>query len=146
MTPVSGSDLEAFTVDASLRTRQIGTGGLARLSATKDTILFIRASRRTNANPSTASGCDPPPQPTNATPTNAPPPTTKAAAGPPPSPPATTPPSAPSPSRRAPSNPPSQQPPTTYTVDVAHNVEHLTVAPTAAGTATYTITPTDADT
>ena len=44
MTPASGSVLEAFTVDASLNTRQIGANGLARLSATSDTILFIRAS------------------------------------------------------------------------------------------------------
>ena len=51
MTPVSGSDLEAFTVDASLRTRQIGTDGIARLSATKDTILFIRASGGPPRNP-----------------------------------------------------------------------------------------------
>ena len=146
MTPVSGSDLEAFTVDASLNTRQIGTGGLARLSATKDTILFIRASSGPRETLYTVR-LRPPATPnqraadqrtatnnkgggwTTTTITTRNNPTLSGLAV--------------SPGTLDPAFAAATH---TYTVDVAHNVEHLTVTPTAAGTNTYTITPTDADT
>ena len=145
MTPVSGSDLEAFTVNASLRTRRIGPGGITRLSATKDTILFIRASgghretlytvrlrppaaaNQRTADQRTATNNKGGGWTTTITTRNNP--TLSALAV--------------SPGTLDPAFAAATH---TYTVDVAHNVEHLTVAPTAAGTATYTITPTDADT
>ena len=139
MTPVSGSDLEAFTVDASLRTRQIGTDGIARLSATKDTILFIRASggpRETLYTvrlrpPATASLRTTPKNKgggwtTTITTRNNP--TLSALAVSP-----------------GTLDPAFNAATTDYTVEVAHDIEHLTVTTTAAGTATYTTTPTDAD-
>ena len=147
MTPVSGSDLEAFTVDASLRTRQIGTNGLARLSPSADTILFIRASsgpRETlytvrlrppaaanwrTANQRTAPNNKGGGWTTTITTRTNHEPTLSALAV--------------SPGTLDPAFAAATH---TYTVDVAHDVEHLTVSPTAAGTATYTITPADADT
>ena len=147
MTPASGSDLEAFTVNASLRTRRIGTGGITRLSATKDTILFIRASaghretlytvrlrppaaanQRTTTTTRLRTATNNKGGGWTTTITTRNNPTLSALAV--------------SPGTLDPAFAAATH---TYTVDVAHNVEHLTVAPTAAGTATYTITPTDAD-
>ena len=144
MAPVSGSDLEAFTVNASLRTRQIGTGGITRLSATKDTILFIRASAGPRETLYTVRLR--PPATANQRTANQPNATKNKGGGW-----TTTTTTRNNPTLSALAVSPGTLDPAfaaathAYTVDVAHDVEHLTAAPTAAGTATYTITPTDAD-
>ena len=145
MTPVSGSDLEAFTVDASLRTRQIGTGGLARLSPTSDTILFIRASSGPReslysvrlrppaaANWRTANQRNAPNNKgggwTTITTRNGAEPTLSGLTV--------------SPGTLEPAFAATTR---TYTVDVAHDVEHLTVTPTTTGTTRAWVPRPDAD-
>ena len=145
MTPASGSDLEAFTVDALLRTRQIGTGGTARLSSSADTLLFIRAAsglRETlysvrlrppaSANQRSAAASRLSASKGGvgwtATARSNHEPTLSALTV--------------SPGALAPAFAAGTF---AYTVEVAHDVEQLTVTPTAAGSATVTVVGADAD-
>ena len=142
MTPASGSELDAFTVDAALRTRQIGTGGTTRLSSSADTILFIRAAsgqRETLYSvrlrpPASASTSADQRLATKgggwtATTRSNHNPTLSAL---------TVSPGALDPAFAAATH--------AYTVEVAHDVEQLTITPTAAGSANATVTGDDADT
>ena len=140
MTPASGSVLEAFTVDASLNTRQIGANGLARLSATSDTILFIRASGDQRESlytvrlrpPATANQRAAPNNKgggwTTITTRNNHEPTLSGLTV--------------SPGTLEPAFAAATR---TYTVDVAHDVEHLTVTPATTGTAHAQVRRTDVD-
>ncbi len=142
MTPASGSELDAFTVDAALRTRQIGTGGTTRLSSSADTILFIRAAsgqRETLYSvrlrpPASASTSADQRLATKgggwtATSRSNHNPTLSAL---------TVSPGALDPAFAAATH--------AYTVEVAHDVEQLTITPTAAGSANATVTGNDANT